>query len=540
MAWFRRLSPPLKETVMLLSRTTRRGTTAFAALVLGILSACSNEQMDNAVLTHATPQAVANPGDIVAGTDAGAFINAIVPTQATRNVGAFWDNISADGISPYPVSACNAGYFAVGLLPVTCGNEISPPNSFNNQGGFAGGTYWGKTADATKPASFMFNGANSYTVTQLGGWRGGNSEVGWFEIVGGNKVFHAIPAWGNGTGVNTAIVVPAGNNWGFYIRNTFNPQIGGCGDADTDCSDATGDWNDPPPARQQFALFMNSTSNRFLVAGEDNQLLLEPNGANLDSDYNDYFWSVTRNAPPPPLDLTITKGTSGTAAIGQQVTYTVQGVNNSAIAANNVVVVDTLPVGATFVSASDGGSYNAGNRVATGPTIPVLAANTNTTAYTVTVTYAAAGSYKDNAHIFTSSTETNTNNNHADATTVVPPPQTGNDQGCSPGYWKNHDSWPSPYTKTTQFSAVFENAFPGMTLQQVLEQGGGGLASLGRHIVSGLLNAKALGVNHYGETAAQVIANFNAAFPGTKAQYEALGSKYEGMEDVNGRKCPLN
>src|SRR5512134_3700980 len=43
-------------------------------------------------------------------------------------------------------------------------------------------------------------------------------------------------------------------------------------------------------------------------------------------------------------------------------------------------------------------------------------------------------------------------------------------QGCSPSFWRqrqHHDSWPVPYTPDTQFSAVFDDAFPGMTLGEV-------------------------------------------------------------------------
>jgi len=115
------------------------------------------------------------------------------------------------------------------------------------------------------------------------------------------------------------------------------------------------------------------------------------------------------------------------------------------------------------------------------------------------------------------------------------PPSLLNDRGCSPGYWKNHTNWPAPYTKTTQFSTVFENAFPGKTLQDVLSAGGGGLTALGRATVSALLNAQSFGATHYGESAAQVIADFNAAFPG--GDYETLKAKFEAMQDVNGRTC---
>ena len=112
-------------------------------------------------------------------------------------------------------------------------------------------------------------------------------------------------------------------------------------------------------------------------------------------------------------------------------------------------------------------------------------------------------------------------------------------QGCTPGYWKNHKVWPSPYTKTTLFSAVFDNAFPGKNLQQVLSLGGGGLNALGRHTVSALLNAQRLGASNFGMTAAGVISAFNAVYPGS--DYTTLKDTFESMSDSNPAVvCPLN
>lgn len=113
------------------------------------------------------------------------------------------------------------------------------------------------------------------------------------------------------------------------------------------------------------------------------------------------------------------------------------------------------------------------------------------------------------------------------------------DEGCTPGYWKqpqHFDSWTAPYTPTTPFSAVFENAFPGKTLLDVLKTGGGGLEALGRHTVAALLNSASSDVN-YGQTPADVVYTFDLLFPGTKQQYNTL--KNDFAED-NERGCPLN
>lgn len=110
-------------------------------------------------------------------------------------------------------------------------------------------------------------------------------------------------------------------------------------------------------------------------------------------------------------------------------------------------------------------------------------------------------------------------------------------EGCTPGYWKqphHFDSWPAPYQPTDLFSAYFENAFPGMTLLQVLSQGGGKLIALGRHTVAALLNSASSGVN-YNLTTGQVVGSFNALFPSTR--YGPLQDEFAGF---NEQGCPLN
>ena len=84
------------------------------------------------------------------------------------------------------------------------------------------------------------------------------------------------------------------------------------------------------------------------------------------------------------------------------------------------------------------------------------------------------------------------------------------------------------------FSDHFENAFSGLTLLQVLEQGGGGLNALGRHTVSALLNAASGGVSSP-FTPQDVINQFNAVFPG--GDYEGQKNVFE---DENERGCPLS
>ena len=95
---------------------------------------------------------------------------------------------------------------------------------------------------------------------------------------------------------------------------------------------------------------------------------------------------VTVNDAP----LTITK-TVGKAQydVGETVTYTVNVVNGAG-AATGVVVTDTLPVGLTFVSASDGGVWDANTRTVTWTVGNLAVGASFTPTVTATVTGDAA------------------------------------------------------------------------------------------------------------------------------------------------------
>jgi hypothetical protein len=113
----------------------------------------------------------------------------------------------------------------------------------------------------------------------------------------------------------------------------------------------------------------------------------------------------------------------------------------------------------------------------------------------------------------------------------------GGGEGCTPGYWKQEQhfaSWPAAYTPGMQFSAVFEDAFPGKTLVQVLSLGGGGLNALGRATVAALLNAASPDVDN-GMTAADVIAAFNGVFPG--GDYDTLKNAFDASNNAG---CPID
>lgn len=376
-----------------------------AVVALAALGACSDSSIrptePNIPLRF---DVIPSPSTLIVPIgDAGTFTNSIVADNSGRVSTEFWDNESADNVSTH---FCNIGFWATGTLSGDCANEAAGSDA--NQGGFS--KYFGDGATDRDAAGFMFKGGYEYTVTLKGAYHGEVSEVGWFTVSAGVYTLHPVPAWGSST-LGTVVVINSAADWGFYIKNVFNPAGGGCVGTDTHCSDATGGFTALP--EQQFALMLNAAETRYLVGAEDNKLELLPNAQVRDSDYNDYIWWV-----------------------------------------------DPTPV-----------------------------------------------------------------------------PTPGGGQGCSPGYWKNHSAWPAPYSPGQLFSSVFANAFPGKTMQQVLEQGGGGLKALGRQTVSALLNAASPGVS-YELSEAEVISKFNAAY--ASGVYEPTKNEFEALTDVNGRICPLN
>jgi cysteine-rich repeat protein len=108
------------------------------------------------------------------------------------------------------------------------------------------------------------------------------------------------------------------------------------------------------------------------------------------------------------------------------------------------------------------------------------------------------------------------------------------DQGCRPRYWKkskHFGSWTAPFTPDTPFSSIFEDAFPGKSLRQVLKKDGEGLEGLGRQAVAALLNAASADVA-YDRTVQQVIVMFNNVYPGTKHEYKALKNVFKALNEL--------
>ena len=130
----------------------------------------------------------------------------------------------------------------------------------------------------------------------------------------------------------------------------------------------------------------------------------------------------------------------------------------------------------------------------------------------------------------------------------IEPPPTG-DQGCTPGYWKNHeDSWPaSGYSTSQKVQSAFAeasrySAFGSARLLNALSfQGGstveGGVGNLLRAATASLLNAAHPGVD-FPRTAAGIIGDVNAALAsGNRDRMIDLASN---LDKDNNLGCPLN
>jgi len=117
-------------------------------------------------------------------------------------------------------------------------------------------------------------------------------------------------------------------------------------------------------------------------------------------------------------------------------------------------------------------------------------------------------------------------------------------EGCSHGFWKqtqHFPDWTPPhdpedlFAETGSEELLFEDAFPGRTLLNVLRLKGGGLNALGREVVAALLNAASPNVN-YALSVDAVIRMFNDVFPRGDLEYSELQNIFE---EFNHEGCPL-
>ena len=114
----------------------------------------------------------------------------------------------------------------------------------------------------------------------------------------------------------------------------------------------------------------------------------------------------------------------------------------------------------------------------------------------------------------------------------------GQPNGCTPGYWKNHESqWAeTPYAPGDDFDTVFGVDFldPNETLHQVASLGQ--LGAFGAHYVAALLNASHPGTN-YPLSEAEVLAQVQQAL--LAGDTDTLESLKDVLEAFNEAGCPF-
>jgi len=108
------------------------------------------------------------------------------------------------------------------------------------------------------------------------------------------------------------------------------------------------------------------------------------------------------------------------------------------------------------------------------------------------------------------------------------------DLGRSPGFWGNQggahaQAW-APILQTALFSSVFADAYPGLTLHQVVQNTGNGINNpmLGRAAVASYLNAYHM--LNYPLTQIQIVTMFNAVYNG--GTYQVSPTVFWNAEDV--------
>jgi hypothetical protein len=129
-----------------------------------------------------------------------------------------------------------------------------------------------------------------------------------------------------------------------------------------------------------------------------------------------------------------------------------------------------------------------------------------------------------------------------------PPPPPAGDDGCTPGYWKNHlDSWPpTGFAPAQALSSVFSPAGLGSlgskTLRDALKFGGGSSLTAKKQILLRAAVASLLNSGHpdleFEWTTAEVVAAVNAAL--ASGDKDTIVSLAGDLDDSNNGDCSLS
>src|SRR6185295_19081506 len=120
--------------------------------------------------------------------------------------------------------------------------------------------------------------------------------------------------------------------------------------------------------------------------------VIDPTGGNNSSTDSDTL--------TPQADLSITKIDAAASEVpGTNVTYTITVTNNGPSTVTGATVSDPLPAGTTFVSATNGATYNAGTNTVTFITGTLATGGTSNFQLTLAVSPTLTGSLSNTASV---------------------------------------------------------------------------------------------------------------------------------------------
>ena len=190
------------------------------------------------------------------------------------------------------------------------------------------------------------------------------------------------------------------------------------------------DWNGNGSTTETgLAVDLNGDGQKTTLAGHEDWSQLRYNGSENRSRFNYHsplfadFITPLDSPPQPVIDLTVTQeANTQHPIVGQDLTYTITVTNNGPDVVGNTVVVDTIPAGATFVSAAaQQGTFSRNGNVVTFQVGFLGSAQSAT--LTVVVTPNSAATMRNSASVTPTANDPNTANNtsNLDLTAVNPP-----------------------------------------------------------------------------------------------------------------------
>jgi hypothetical protein len=319
--------------------------------------------------------------------------------------------------------------------------------------------------------------------------------------------------------------------WEYVVTNTGQTALSG-----VHVTDSRGVAVSCPKTSLAIGESMRCTGNGTAAAGQyeniGNVTANPPTGPAVTSSDPSHYYGVT---PPPPASIRIKKSTNGDDAdtapgpqikVGDPVLWEYVVTNTGQAALSGVHVTDNRGVAVSCPKTS----------LAIGESMRCTGSGT-----------AAAGQYENIGNV-TANPPTGPAVTSSDPSHYFGFTPAGN-QGCSPGYWKNHTgSWPpTGYLPTQSVQSPFSasSGYPGLAsanlLQALAFHGGSDLDGAGgnllRAAVSSLLNAAHPQVS-FPRTVTAIVNDVNAAL--LSRNRDTILSLASALDSDNNLSCPLN